>query len=149
MGRPFFYSTCRKVLGTFLQVPRPFLHFKDLRFILAFFPMKVLKCISLSLYALSLVAYAEKDYELPREIASVVNEEGPELKLYSNVNLNITRIANVSDIGFGLTAGTDLVWHFSPAVGAFIGADYSQIKGEEKGEKISVDYIDIPVGVAF
>lgn len=90
------------------------------------------------------------DYELPREIASEEESNTPtNIKIYSNVDLNITRISGVNDVGFGLTAGTDVVWHFSPAVGLFAGLDYSQIKGEESGDEVSVDYIDLPFGMAF
>lgn len=91
---------------------------------------------------------AKANYELPREIASE-NEEPLNIKIYSNVGLNITRISGVEDVGFGLTAGADAVWHFSEAVGLFAGLDYSQIKGEEGGQEISVDYVDLPFGIAF
>jgi hypothetical protein len=65
------------------------------------------------------------------------------------VDLNIARISGVDDVGFGLTAGADVVWHFSPGIGAFVGADYAQIKGEDNNTEVQVDYIDIPFGVTF
>lgn len=111
-----------------------------------------MKRLSLAVFSLLLSTQflqAKANYELPREIASENEAEETDIKIYSNVDLNITRISGVEDIGFGLTAGADAVWHFSPGVGLFAGADYSQIKGEEGNAEVSVDYIDIPFGVAF
>lgn len=98
--------------------------------------MKILKSLALLTLTLSL--------------STLQAEENPlNLKIYSNLGLNITRISGVDDVGFGLTAGADGVWHFSRSVGLFVGADYSQIKGEENGADVSVDYLDIPFGISF
>jgi hypothetical protein len=78
-----------------------------------------------------------------------LSAQSNDLSVFSNVDLNITRISNVDDVGFGLGIGTDLVWHFSQNVGLFVGADYAQLKGEEKGESVQATYLDIPFGISF
>jgi len=112
--------------------------------------MKTLKRIALLTLTLNLSSiYANANYEASREIASESEHTPFNLRFLSNVGVNITRISSVDDVGFGLTAGVDGIWYFSRAVGLFVGADYSQIKGEEKGEAVSVDYLDIPFGISF
>lgn len=112
--------------------------------------MKIFKRIVLLTLTLNIFSlHAKASYEPTRDVASESEQTPFNLKLYSNVGLNITRISGVEDVGFGVTAGIDGVWFFSRAVGLFVGADYSQLKGEENNETVSADYLDIPFGISF
>lgn len=112
--------------------------------------MKALQRIAIySLVLSSFILNAQATYEIPRDPASEEESTSHNINIYSNLGLNITRISGVDDVGFGLTVGADTVWHFSQAVGLFAGLDYSQIKGEEGGQEVSVSYIDVPVGISF
>ena len=86
-----------------------------------------------------------------------VKERFQESAITLNLGMNMTRIKEFDDSGFGLMIGGKYSYYFSPKVGAFIGIDYMQRNASEEGKipgktetlNAKLNFIDIPFGLTF
>ncbi len=100
---------------------------------------------------------SNQNTEIPTETKEVTQADrvkGFQEHIFTaNLGMNMTRIKEFDNSGFGLMLGGKYSYYFSPKVGAFIGLDYMQRNASEEDLGVTLNaklnFIDIPFGLTF